>query len=254
MARTCGSRAPLIKWLALAGFPLAIVGCQNETRSDSTNTNAVAASSQPSTMRLDDVTKTNMLLRQLHAANQEEIDVGKMAQDKAPDGDVKKFAIDMVSDHTSADQKLTDLAKRSNIDLSATSHDPVQQALMSTSDEFKRNLRSLSGMQFEVAYVAPQVEKHQFVLKVIDEAQKTASGDVKKLLDETRPTVESHLEHAKSMQRNLSFGPAAVGGGPGTEKGEKGEMVPAAGKDGGKHDTTKEKEKEHDKERPKTNP
>ena len=112
-------------------------------------------------------------------------------------------------------------------------------------------------MQFEVAYVAPQVEKHQFVLKVIDEAQKMASGDVKKLLDETRPTVESHLDHAKTMQRALSFGAAAVGGGPGTEKSEKGkksETVPAAGKDGGKHDMMKEKDKEHDKERPKTNP
>jgi hypothetical protein len=161
----------------------------------------------------------------------------------------------MVNDHTMADQKLTDLAKKSNIDLNATSHDPIQQALQSASEEFKRGLRGMSGSQFEVAYAAPQVEMHGFVLKVIDEAQKTATGDVKKLLEETRPTVEMHLDHAKTLQRGLTFAPA-VGGGPG---GEKGEMGPAGGKDGGKHDTSKEKdmgkEKDMPKEnRPKTNP
>jgi len=222
------------------GIPLAVLGCQNEGRSDvSASSTAAAASGQSasgqSSARLDDATKTNILLRQIHAANQEEIDLGKLAQDKAQNADVKKFASDMVSDHSAADQKLTDLAKRINLDLNAAPRDPIEQALSAKSDECKRNLRSMSGAQFEVAYVAPQVDSHTLVLKMIDEGQKTASGDAKKLLEEIKPTVESHLEHSKSLQRGLVFSPAAVGGGPmGSES--PGSAAPAAKHDGGRHD------------------
>ena len=55
-------------------------------------------------MRLDDTTKTNMLLRQIHAANQDEIEMGKLAADKAQSPEVKRFASQMVTDHTQADQ------------------------------------------------------------------------------------------------------------------------------------------------------
>src|SRR5712691_11606918 len=128
MTRTRGFIAPFTRWFVGAGISLAVVGCQNEGRSDapasSTALAASASSGQP-TARLDDATKTNILLRQLHAANQDEIDMGKLAQDKAQNAEVKKFASEMVTDHTNADQKLTDMAKRNNIDLNATPHGPV---------------------------------------------------------------------------------------------------------------------------------
>jgi putative membrane protein len=203
-------------WLALAVAPLCVLGCQDQGRSDSTP-NAIATpndkSGQPSAAKLDDATKTNILLRQLHAANQEEIDLGKLANDKAVNADVRKFANDMVTDHTAADQNLTDLAKRMNIDINTSPVDPVQKALSAATDQCKRSLRGQSGSEFDVAYFAPQVEKHNLALKLVEEAQKTASGDVKKLLDDMHPTVESHLDHAKTVMRGLTFS-AAVGGGP----------------------------------------
>jgi Domain of unknown function (DUF4142) len=92
--------------------------------------------------------------------------------------------------------------------------DPIATALGAASDDHKRMIRGLSGTQFEAAYVAPQVDNHSLVLKFVEEAQKTASGDTRKLLDETRPVVESHLDHAKTLMRGLTFSPSAVGGGP----------------------------------------
>jgi len=204
----------------VAAVPLCVVACQNEGRSDTApGTNATPAeragqsASGQSAAKLDDATKTNILLRQIHANNQEEIDLGKIADDRTQNTDVKKFANEMVSDHTQADQKLTDLAKRMNIDINMAPTDPVQKALSSSTDECKKSLRSQSGAQFDVSYAAPQVDKHVFTLKLVEEAEKTASGDVKKLLEETRPTVESHLEHARTLLRELNFS-AAVGGGP----------------------------------------
>jgi len=238
------------RWFVVAGIPLAILGCQNEGRSDTqaspTAQAAGAMSGQAQTMRLDDTTKTNILLRQIHAANQDEIDMGKLAMDKAQNAEVKKFANQMVSDHTAADQKLTDLAKRTNVDLNATPHDPVVQALQSASEDSKRTLRGMSGAQFDVAYIAPQVEMHTTVLKFVDEAIKTASGDSKKLLEETKPTVESHLEHAKTLMRGLTFSATAVGGGPGTEGAPMGSVQSGKGDAGHRE--------EHKKSTPSTNP
>jgi putative membrane protein len=233
MTRTRGFTIQAATWLAVAGIPLAALRCQNEQKTEGPQgTNPQAAMSGQPSMRFDDTTKTNMLLRQIHAANQDEIDLGKQAMDKAQSPDVKKFAAQMVTDHTSADQKLTDVAKRSNLDLSAPPVDPIAQALQSASEDQKRNIRGLSGPQFEVAYVAPQVENHSIVLKLVEEAQKTASGDTRKVLDEIRPTVEAHLDHAKTLMKGLTFSPSAVGGGP---MGGEGTMQPPAGKgDAGK--------------------
>ena len=226
----------MMRWLVIAGIPVAVFGCQNQGSSDAP---ASSPAAQPTPARLDDTTKTNVLLRQIHAANQEEIELGKLAEDKAQNAEVKRFANDMVTDHTSADQKLTDLAKRTDLDLNATPHDPVQHALQAASDDGKRALKGMSGAQFDVAYIAPQVDKHIFALRLVEEAQKTATGDTKKFLEETRSTVESHMDHAKNLMRGLAFSAAAVGGGPGSERGgEKSESMPGgvgAGKGDGGH-------------------
>jgi putative membrane protein len=245
MTRTRGFTIHAASWFVVA-VPLAALGCQNEGKSDGpsgaqqSKEMPGATSAQPSAARFDDTTRTNVLLRQIHAANLDEIEMGKMALDKAPSPDVKKFASQMVTDHTSADQKLTDVAKRANLDLNAPPMDPIAQALQSASDDQKRALRGLTGAQFEAAYVAPQVGSHSVVLKLVEEAQKTASGDTRRVLDETRPTVESHLDHAKTLTKGLTFSPSAVGGGPSGSESMPGGMK---GGDAGKHDEQKEQKK-----------
>jgi putative membrane protein len=243
MTRTRGFTIQAARWFVVAGIPLAALGCQNEQKSDGAPSGAQqtpgAMSAQPSAARFDDTTKTNVLLRQIHAANLDEIETGKMAVDKAQSAEVKKFGSQMVTDHTSADQKLTDVAKKANLDLNAPPMDPIAQALQSASEERKRMIRGLTGMQFEAAYLAPQVDNHEVVLKLVEEAQKTSSGDTRKVLDEMRPTVEAHLDHAKSLMKGLTFAPTAVGGGPAGGEGMHGGTVTKG--DAGKREEPKEK-------------
>jgi len=219
-------------WVLTASMPLLVLGCQDQGRSDSMpNANGTPnAKVTQAPAKLDDATRTNIVLRQLHAANQDEIDLGKIAVDKAQNADVKKFAQDMVNDHDAADAKLTALAKRSNIDLGASTNDPVEKALSESSEACKRSLRGQTGAAFDVAYIAPQADNHTFALKLIEEGQKTASGDVKSLLEEMRPTVEGHLEHARNVMRGLTF-TSAIGGGPAVR-----ETTPAPVAPAGKHD------------------
>jgi len=203
--------------VAVAGGALAAAGCQNENRSDVPPSSTVGQTTPATGARMDDSMKTNIVLRQLHAANQDEIENGKIAVDRAVSAEIKKFANEMVTDHTNADEKLTDLAKRTNIDLNMAPRDPLQSAMSSAKDAHKRTLRALSGAQFESAYLAPQVDDHELVLQLIDEGQKAGSSDVKKLLDEIKPTVEAHRDHAKNLMRGLTFSATAIGGGPSVE-------------------------------------
>lgn len=165
-------------------------------------------------VKLDDATKTRIVLTELHAANQAEISEGKLANDRGQNADVKKFAGDMVSDHSAADQKLTDLAKRLEIDVNSSPTNPVEVAMSEAGDARRRMLASLSGAAFDVAYLAPQAHQHELVLELIAQGQKTAPAEVKRLLDEMKPTIESHREHARSLLRGFRFEATAVGGGP----------------------------------------
>jgi putative membrane protein len=204
------------RWLAVAvgSGSLALGACQSEGRSDVPPTSSMAASAQPLVMGMNDAMKTNVVLRQLHEINQEEIETGKMAMDHAQSSEVKKFGNEMMTDHTSLDMKLTDLAKRMNIDLNMPPQTPLEAALSQAGDDRKRMLRAAMGARFDVEYIAPQAASHDVALKLVDEGQKTATGDAKKFLDETRPIVETHRDHAKSLMRGLTFSAAAVGGGP----------------------------------------
>jgi predicted outer membrane protein len=155
----------------------------------------------------------------------------------------------MVNDHSAADAKLQSLARRMNIDISMSPSDPVQKAMSAASDECKNALKS-DASPFDVTYFAPQVDKHTFALKLIDEGKKTASGDVKSLLEEMRPTVEGHLDHAKNIQRELTFA-SAIGGGPvGREREPAVQTPPAGGKDGGRQVIPARPAKEVPKEMP----
>src|SRR6266542_1988901 len=63
------------RWLAVAvaGGALAAAGCQNENRSDVPPSSTVGQTTPATGARMDDSMKTNIVLRQLHAANQDEI-------------------------------------------------------------------------------------------------------------------------------------------------------------------------------------
>jgi putative membrane protein len=196
------------------------LGCQNESRSTSEPgsapaTHANAPNVQQPAVGSDDANKMKMIFSALHGANQQEISEGKLAADRAQNAEIKKFANEMVSDHTSADQKITDLGKQLDIDVSWKPRDnPIFEAKEEAQVARKKTLSSLSGASFDIVYIAPEADEHEHVLQIIERGQKTASGDAKRLLDELKPTIEAHRDHAKNLLTGFRFEASAVGGGP----------------------------------------
>jgi len=136
-------------------------------------------------------------------ANQVDIDAGRLASDKAANPEVKKFAEQMVTDHTGVNKSATELVTK----LGVTPEDnSTSQALKAGGDKNLASLKALDGAAFDKAYIAHEVAYHQQVLDALDETliPGAANAELKALLVKVRPAFVAHLAHAKSLQSALA--------------------------------------------------
>jgi len=86
-----------------------------------------------------------------------EVELGKVAAEKASSPEVKQFAQKMVDDHTKANEQLKQIASKSNI--------PIADTLDSKHQSRIDKLSKLSGPDFDKAYVKDQVKDHEMTSK-----------------------------------------------------------------------------------------
>lgn len=136
------------------------------------------------------------------AANQVDIDAGKLAKSKASNKEVKDFAERMVTDHTGVNKSAHDLAKKLKMKPEENSD---SKALKTGGDENMKKLKGLKGADFDRAYIDQEVTFHQTVLDTIDKSllPNAKNEELKALLTKTRPAIADHLEHAKKLQASL---------------------------------------------------
>jgi len=121
-----------------------------------------------------------------------EVETGKLALDKSKDAEVKTFAQQMVTDHTQANQKLGDIARKLDISV------PDEAALTAKVKEMILEWRDES---FDRSYVNNQVEAHKKAVELFKkEAASSDKAELKAFASETLPKLEEHLEHAKKLQ------------------------------------------------------
>jgi predicted outer membrane protein len=159
--------------------------------------------------------KVGAVLRYLHLSNEFEMRLGNLAANRTGMSEIRQFATQMVSEHASADQKLVDLARNDQIDLSAIpSLDPIHAALERVLADEEGRLQTVSGVMFDAAYLGPQSEQHEIALQAIEEAQSVATRDTKSFLDGEHEMASQHRDRALSIMQDLRFRPRAIGGGP----------------------------------------
>jgi putative membrane protein len=126
-----------------------------------------------------------------------EVELGKLAQRKASDPAVKRFAQKLVADHTKANQQLESLPQASQVSQSATIPDDKRRTI----DE----LSSLSGKEFDKRFIDAMVSDHEKAVSRFQEVASAASDpQVKQFASQTLPTLKQHLDTAKSLQARLS--------------------------------------------------
>ena len=123
-----------------------------------------------------------------------EVQLGKLAQQKAANPRVKAFGEMMVKDHSKANDELKAIAARQNIALPD-----------SMSNDKKDNMNDLSkktGKDFDKAYMDMMVDDHK---EDIDKFQKAAQNvkdtAVRAWASNALPVLQKHLDSAQAIQQ-----------------------------------------------------
>jgi putative membrane protein len=129
-------------------------------------------------------------------ANMAEVELGKLALDKAMSDTVKKFAQMMVDDHSKALDELKGLAGPKNITLPT--------AIDAEHKKLSDRLSKMSGAAFDRDYMQAMVDGHRKVAADFrKESQSGSDAELKSWAGKTLPTVEAHLKQAETVTKGL---------------------------------------------------
>jgi putative membrane protein len=118
-----------------------------------------------------------------------EVELGRLAQQKAVRDEVKQFAARMVEDHGKANAELQKIAATHGIQLPAGIDAKHRKAIDRT--------QKLVGPDFDRAYMKDMVKDHRKDVREFREHAKARKpNDVTAFAAATLPTLESHLEGA----------------------------------------------------------
>jgi putative membrane protein len=125
-----------------------------------------------------------------------EVELGKMAADRAKDDEVKKLGKMMVDDHTKANEALKEAAKEAGL--------TVPEKMNAEHQKHVDHFKDLKGADFDKEYVKHMVNSHTAGVALFQRASKEAkSPKLKEFATKTLPVVESHLEKAKKLQERI---------------------------------------------------
>jgi putative membrane protein len=135
-------------------------------------------------------------------AHQIDIDRGKMASKKTKNAEVKQFADQMVHDHQDGKAEVLALAKKLNV---TPQESAVTKSLKDGAAQSAKKLHGEKGAAFDKDYIDTEVAYHQAVIDAVNKVliPGAKNAEVKTALQNTVPTLEGHLQHAKNVQAQL---------------------------------------------------
>jgi putative membrane protein len=173
----------------VAGLFLAVAATESGSR--------VAAEQGSASQKSSDTNASDQqFLRKAADDNLAEVEMGRLAVQKASNQDVKNFAQRMVNDHGKTKEQLEKIARTKRVD--------IPKAPGARNKATKDRLAKFSGEQFDNAYMAEMLKDHKDDVttfrRELDSAQ---DMDIKQFADQSLPTLESHLKQAESIAPEL---------------------------------------------------
>ncbi len=177
--------------------PVTDTGPSGVTTSPPTSGTSTAATPPAETLTDDQIAKI------AETVDAGEVEQAKIAQKKAKNAKVKKFASHMVQQHTKSKKQNETLAKKAQL---TPADSAVSQDLTQKSTETCASLESAEATNFDKQYIDAQVQQHESVVLLLDSKliPSASNADLKARLEETRKLVETHLNEAKEIQSSLA--------------------------------------------------
>jgi len=186
MTRKMGSA---VFFVGFVTFTLLMAACADSSNSNMhSNVNAGNANSSAMSNALSSGDRDFMM--KAAVGGMEEVELGRLATQKAASNDVKQFGQRMADDHSKAGNELRSLATQKNVTLPA--------ALDKQHQDDVDKLSKLSGAAFDREYMSMMVKDHvEDVAEFEREAASGADSDVKQWAGRTVPTLRQHLQMAQ---------------------------------------------------------
>jgi putative membrane protein len=137
------------------------------------------------------------------AANQIDIDAGKLAKSRSKNKEVQDFAQRMITDHTAVNKQASALVTKLKV---KPEESDTSRSLKDAAKKTMAKLKGLKGAQFDKAYADNEVAYHQQVLDAIDKVliPSAKNAELKDLITKVRPAIAAHLDHAKMIASSLA--------------------------------------------------
>lgn len=165
-------------------------------------------------------------IKEASQGGQTEVELGKMAETKSQNADIKKLAEHLDQDHTKSGKELMDIAQKNGVTL------PTD--LKHAENREVSKLQDKTGAEFDKAFAEYAIKDHE---KDIDKYQKalqnTKNADLRAYIEKNLPVLHQHLQLARNAgsavgvdqrtlttaDRYLSNQRSGVGAAPGSETG-----------------------------------
>ena len=145
-------------------------------------------------------TQDKLFARQAAIGGRAEVELGKLAQKKASDERVRSFGKLMVDDHGRSNERLSKLVRGVKAEI-PDELDSEHKSLASALDK-------KSGKEFDLAYLAAQMQDHQRTANLLQyELSYGQNEPLRQYAADTLPGVLEHLEIAKLRYAELTSAP-----------------------------------------------
>ncbi len=125
-----------------------------------------------------------------------EVELGRLAAERATSPQVKQFAQQMIEDHSKAGKKLVQLAQLKKVKL--------PPGILPQAKQTREKLSKLSGENFDREYVKAMVQVHEKdVAAFAAVSQNATDADVKTFAAATLPTLQHHLEMIRALAQDM---------------------------------------------------
>jgi putative membrane protein len=190
----------------LPAFCFMLLACNNsnDTTESTTNTststntatdaNVSTANNVSTTNTVVTDEKSSEFLKKVTNSGMAEVQLAKLAQQKATIEAVKNFAAMLERDHTAVNQQVKSLADQRNVALPVTISDDKQKMY--------NDIDKMKGKAFDKDYISMMIKAHGDGISLFEDTRSNASDiDVKNFADKTLPTLKMHLDSAKAIQK-----------------------------------------------------
>lgn len=148
-------------FLSIALAAALTIGCNSNSNKDVNASNPPAGGAVGTAGSNNNASSGDKdFVKDIATANIAEVELGRMALDKAVSPDVKKFAQMMVDDHTKANEDLTTLASQDNI--------AIPSGLDDKHNDLRDKLAKKTGADFDKDYIDAMVDGHQDVIDKLE--------------------------------------------------------------------------------------